>query len=197
MSDDLNAFLKRIRLYSGAILFFYALSHLMNHSINVFSLEAADYVKENYFRLVWKSQVGTILLYGSFLTHVPLGIMSIITKKSFKISLREWLQIVFIILAMFVLVQHVASMYIFTRSFDSELPYSSLFSAILLVPEELAVCMVLFSLVTMFIWVHGSIGVNTALNYRVKGYSKHFKKIMAVYLGVPTLGLFGLWAGLK
>ena len=197
MSDDLNAFLKRIRLYSGAILFFYALSHLMNHSINVFSLEAADYVKENYFRLVWKSQVGTILLYGSFLTHVPLGIMSIMTKKSFKISLREWLQIVFIILAMFVLVQHVASMYIFTRSFDSELPYSALFSAILLVPEELAASTVLFSLMTIFIWVHGSIGVHTALKYRMKSYSKHFKKIMAVYLGVPTLGLFGFWAGLK
>ena len=197
MSDDLNAFLKRIRLYSGVILFFYALSHLMNHSINVFSLEAADYVKENYFRLVWKSQVGTILLYGSFLTHVPLGIMSIMTKKSFKISLREWLQIVFIILAMFVLVQHVASMYIFTRSFDSELPYSALFSAILLVPEELAASTVLFSLMTIFIWVHGSIGVHTALKYRMKSYSKHFKKIMAVYLGVPTLGLFGFWAGLK
>ena len=123
--------------------------------------------------------------------------MSIMTKKSFKISLREWLQIVFIILAMFVLVQHVASMYIFTRSFDSELPYSALFSAILLVPEELAASTVLFSLMTIFIWVHGSIGVHTALKYRMKSYSKHFKKIMAVYLGVPTLGLFGFWAGLK
>ena len=46
----------------GVILFFYALHHLMKHSINVFSLESTDYVRENYFRFVWKSQVGTILL---------------------------------------------------------------------------------------------------------------------------------------
>jgi adenylate cyclase len=197
MSDDLNAFLTRTRLYSGIILFFYAMTHLLNHSINVFSLEAATYVKENYFRLVWKSQVGTILLYGSFLTHVPLGIMSIVTRKSFKISLREWLQIIFIILAVFVLVQHIASMYIFTRSFESELPYSALFSAMLLIPEELAASTVLFSLMTIFIWVHGSIGMHTALKFKMKSYSKHFKKFMAVYLGVPTLGLFGFWAGLK
>ena len=107
------------------------------------------------------------------------------------------MQIVFIILAMFLLVQHVASMYIFTRSFDSELPCSAVFSAILLVPEELAASIVLFSLMTIFIWVHGSIGVHTALKYRMKSYSKNFKKIMAVYLGVPTLGLFGFWTGLK
>ena len=128
---------------------------------------------------------------------MPLGIMSIVTKKSLKISLLEWLQIVFIIFAMFVLVQHVASMYIFTRWFASGLPYSALFSAILLVSEELAASTVLFSLMTIFIWVHGSIGVHTAFKYRMKSYSKHFKKIMAVYLGVPTLGLFGFCAGLK
>ena len=77
MSDDLNAFAKRIRLISGMLLFTYAKTHLLNHSPSIFSLELTSNVKENYFRPIWKSQVGTILLYGSFLAHVPLCLMSI------------------------------------------------------------------------------------------------------------------------
>ena len=69
MTDDLNAFLMRVRLYSGVILFVYAITHLLNHSLNVFSLEAASYAKEHYFRPIWKSQVSTIALYGSFIVH--------------------------------------------------------------------------------------------------------------------------------
>jgi adenylate cyclase len=171
MTDDLNAFLMRVRLYSGIVLFVYAITHLLNHSLNVFSLEAASYAKEYYFRPIWKSQVGTIALYGSFIVHVPLGLMSIISRKSFKISTREWLQIIFIILALFVFVQHVASMYLLTRTFESQLPYEVLYSFVLFDPN--------------------------ALTFRMKSYSKNFRKFLIIYLGVPILGLFGFWAGLK
>ena len=197
MTDDTTALLKRLRLYSGIILFFYALTHLLNHSINILSLETASYIKENIFRAIWKSYIGSVLLYGSFMIHIPLGLLSIITRKSFRITLKEWLQILFIILALYVFVQHVAGTYILTRSFDSELPYSVLFSAMLMKPEELTASTVMFSLMTLFIWVHGSIGMHTALTYKFKSYQSNFKKIMAVYIGVPILGIFGFWAGLK
>ena len=197
MTDDLNAFLKRIRLYSGIILFVYAITHLLNHSLNIFSLEAASYVKENYFRAIWKSSLGTIFLYGAFLVHVPLGILSIVAKKSFRISIREWLQIVFIVLALFALVQHVASMYILTRSFGSELPYAALFSGFLLNPEETGAITVVTSLMVLLIWVHGSIGIHTAIKFRSRIYKDNFVKFLILYCAIPTLGLFGFWAGLK
>ena len=162
MTDDLNAFLKRVRLYSGVVLFVYAITHLLNHSLNVFSLDAASYAKEHYFRPIWKSQVGTIALYGSFIVHVPLGVMSIISRKSFKISTREWLQIIFIILALFVFVQHVASMYLLTRTFESQLPYEVLYSFVLFDPNEIVVSTIFYTLMTVFIWVHGSIGMHNA-----------------------------------
>jgi adenylate cyclase len=197
MTDDFNALLIRMRLYSGIILFVYALTHLLNHSVNILSLEAASFIKENYFRAIWKSSIGTVLLYGSFLVHVPLGILSIVSRRSFKITLREWLQIVFIILALFVLVQHVAGMYILTRSFDSELPYSALFSVMLLKPEETVAATVMFSLMTLFIWVHGSIGLHTTLQFRMKRYKENSIFFFIMYCGVPILGIFGFWAGLK
>ncbi len=197
MTDDLNALLKRLRLYSGMLLFTYAITHLLNHSLSIFSLELASNVKENYFRPIWKSQVGTILLYGSFITHVPLGLMTIVNRKSFKITLREWLQIIFIILALFVFVQHVASMYLLTRTFDSELPYEVLYSLVLFDPSKTAASTVLYTLMLVFIWAHGSIGIHSALKFRIKSYSKNFRKFMMLYLGIPILGLFGFWAGVK
>ena len=120
------------------LLFTYATTHLLNHSLHIFSLELANYAKENYFRPIWKSQVGTFLLYVSFLIHVPLGLMSILNRKSIEITLREWLQIVFIILALFVFVQHVSSMYLLTRTFDTELPYEALYSLVLFDPSKTA-----------------------------------------------------------
>ena len=197
MTDDLNAFLKRIRLYSGMLLFTYAVTHLLNHSLSIFSLELASNVKENYFRPIWKSQVGTLLLYGSFMVHVPLGLMSVLNRKSFKITLREWLQITFIILALFVFVQHVASMYLLTRTFNSELPYEVLYSLVLFDPSKTAASTIFYTLMLIFIWVHGSIGIHSALKFRIKSYSKNFRKFMVLYVGVPILGLFGFWAGVK
>ena len=153
MTDDLNALFKRFSFYSGFILFIYAIMHLLNHSINIISLDSASYVKEHYFQLIWKSWPGTILLYGSLLVHIPLGLLAILTRKSFKITVREWLQIIFIILATFVFAQHVASMYIATRTFDSVLPYSALYSMVLAVPEDTVESMVLYSLMSVFISV--------------------------------------------
>ena len=62
---DLNIIIRQLRIYTGIILFFYALTHLLNHSVNVISINAADFVRENYFHLIWKNKVAYILLYGS------------------------------------------------------------------------------------------------------------------------------------
>lgn len=170
LTDDPNAFLKRIRLYSGMLLFTYAITHLLNHSLSTFSLELASNVKENYFRPIWKRQVGTILLYGFFITHVPLGLMTIVNRKSFKITLREWLQIIFIILALFVFVQHIASMYLLTRTLDTELPYEVLYSLVLFDSSKTAASTLLYALMLIFIWAHGSIGIHNSLKFRIKSY---------------------------
>ena len=92
---DFNMIIRQLRVYTGIILFFYALTHLLNHSVNVISIDAADFVRENYFHLIWKNTIAYILLYGSLMIHIILGFYSILTRKSFKITGREWMQIIF------------------------------------------------------------------------------------------------------
>ena len=62
---DLNLIIRQLRVYTGIILFFYAFTHLLNHSINVISIDAADFVRENYFHLIWKNP----LAYFYFTPH--------------------------------------------------------------------------------------------------------------------------------
>ena len=84
-----------------------------------------------------------------------------------------------------------------TRTYDLELPYEVQYSFVLFDPNEIVASTILYSLMTVFIRVHGSIGLHNLLKFRMKCYSKNFRKFLATYLGVRTLELFGFWAGLK
>ena len=89
--------------------------HLLNHSINIFSIDLADAVRSSYFHPVWQNPVGLVLLYGSFVAHMILGFSSILTRKSFKMKAKDWIQIVFPVLALLFLLQHIAVSFIITK----------------------------------------------------------------------------------
>jgi hypothetical protein len=57
----------------------------------------------------------------------------------------------FIILAMFVFLQHVASMYLLTSAHDLEIPYENLSSFVLFDPNEIVASTLLYTLMTVFI----------------------------------------------
>jgi len=194
---DLSTFIRTLRVWSGIILFFYAFTHLLNHSVNILSIQAADFVNENYFDLIWKNVVGSVLLYGSLVIHILLGFYAVGTRKSFKMTGKEWIQIIFPILALLVLLQHIGAIAVATKIFDVDINYTLLLSLMISEPTEVAAGTFLFSLMTIFIWVHGAIGINTLLRYNMKSYGKYKSYFYLVFYGVPILGVFGFWAALK
>ena len=197
VKGDLSTFVRKLRVWSGIILFFYAFTHLLNHSVNILSIEAGDYVNENYFDLLWKNIVGTVLLYGSFVLHIFLGFYAVGTRKSFKMTAKEWTQIIFPILALLLLLQHVGAIAMATKIFDVDINYTLLISLMIAEPAEVAAGTILFSLMTIFIWIHGAIGINTLLTFNMKSYSKYKSYFYLIFYGVPILGVFGFWAALK
>ena len=197
IKGDRSTFVRKSRVWSGVILFFYAFTHLLNHSVNILSIEAGDYVNENYFDLLWKNIVGTVLLYGSFVLHIFLGFYAVGTRKSFKMTAKEWTQIIFPILALLLLLQHVGAIAMATKIFDVDINYTLLISLMIAEPAEVAAGTILFSLMTIFIWVHGAIGINTLLTFNMKSYSKYKSYFYLIFYGVPILGVFGFWAALK
>ena len=47
--EDFSTIIRKIRIFSGSILFAYVIMHLLNHSINVFSIDLADAIRSSYF----------------------------------------------------------------------------------------------------------------------------------------------------
>jgi adenylate cyclase len=195
-SIDFNFIIRQLRIYTGSLLFFYALTHLLNHSVNVISIEAADFVRENYFHLIWKNPVAYFLLYASLAIHIILGFYSILTKKSFKITGREWIQILFPVLALLVLLQHIAGGFLLTR-FEVDIKYSLLYALLSSDPNELVAGAVLFSLMVIFIWVHGVIGIHGLLKFNFKSYQRYMFGFKFIYWFVPIGAVLGFIAGLR
>ena len=62
---------RRLRLWSGLVLFFFVTTHLLNHTLGIVSLNAAE-TGRLIFLAAWRNPFGTLLLYSALLTHVVL-----------------------------------------------------------------------------------------------------------------------------
>ncbi len=65
---------RRLRLASGLVLFSYIFLHFLNHSLGNISLEAMEQGAQ-WAEMIWRSEIGTVLLYGAFAIHLcsPFG----------------------------------------------------------------------------------------------------------------------------
>ena len=187
--EDFSTIIRKTRMFSGAVLFLYVIMHLLNHSVNVFSIDLADAVRSNYFNPIWQNPVALVLLYGSLIVHMILGFSSIMTRKSFKMKAKDWIQIIFPVLALLFLLQHIAASFIITKIFGGEETYSLLFSVMNSEsPSDLIAGAVLFSLMTIFIWVHGVIGLDSYLKQQAVHHNK-----FVFYIRYPSVFRFIYW----
>ena len=202
--EDFSTIIRKIRIISGSILFAYVIMHLLNHSINIFSIDLADAVRSSYFHPVWQNPVGLVLLYGSFVAHMILGFSSILTRKSFKMKAKDWIQIIFPVLALLFLLQHIAASFAITKIFGGEESYSLLFAVMNTdPPSEIIIGAILFSLMTIFIWVHGVIGLDAylkqqAVHHNRFGFYLRFPSLFRfIYWVVPICAVLGWLSGLR
>jgi adenylate cyclase len=168
----------------------------MNHSFAVVSIAAADVVRE-YFLMVWRHPVMEIILFASLAGHILLGVYAVLTRRSFKMTLREWLQTTLPFIAMIALLQHVSANAIMSRFYGVEDNYELVFTAVMVDPELATMNTVFYLLMMIFIWGHGVIGINGLLSYRAEFYTRYRRAIIGFYWVVPVMASAGFIAGLK
>src|SRR5579862_1376383 len=74
---------RRFRLGSGLVLFSYVFLHFINHSLGNISFEAME-TGARYAEMIWRSQLGTALLYGAFAIHFSLALWALYIRRHLR-----------------------------------------------------------------------------------------------------------------
>ena len=181
MRDALSV--PRLRLASGLVLFAFALTHFVNHALGLFSIDLMETVRDIRI-LATRNPLGTIILLLAAAVHFALGIYSFVIRRSWRIRLREWAQLIFGLLIPVLLARHVIAMRIAheTVGFDDNYVYALW----VMWPAEAWRQAILM----MLVWVHGTIGLHHWLSAK-SWYRRYKAYFFAAALLIPSLSFAG------
>ncbi|QIB35960.1 adenylate/guanylate cyclase domain-containing protein [Ancylobacter pratisalsi] len=171
------------RQWSGFLLFAFVLTHLLNHAVGIFGIEAMQYVQQ-WRWLIWQSWPGSVLFYAAVVVHMFLSGYRIALRRTWRMPPDEMWQIVSGLTIPLLAVGHVLQTRVAGSMFGADISYGSVL--FLMWPA------VVFSQTMLIVvaWSHGVIGLHHALRYqpwyrhwRIPGY------ILAVL--IPCLAFAG------
>ena len=174
---------QQIRLGTGLVLFTYVFLHYLNHSAGHISLEAMESVRKLQVA-VWGSIPGQILLYGSLLTHISLGLMKLLGLRTWRRPAWEWAQIILGLAIPWYLISHI----VFTRASEQLLGLDINYKGelALLWPDV----WISQSFLLLVVWLHACVGLHFWLRLRA-GYARIFPVLAGLAVFIPTLALTG------
>src|SRR4051812_4607462 len=146
---------RQVRLTAGCILFAYLLSHFINHSLGDISLEAMEYGLW-YHMALWRSPVGTLLLYPALAVHASLGLWALYDRRHFKWKLIEGIQLAFGLLIPALLCSHLIAQRLGPELYGLQKTYGQLLYNHWTLRPDLAALQATLLLVA---WTHGCIGM--------------------------------------
>ena len=84
--------MRLLRLITGLVIASFVTGHFLNHSLGVVSIEAMDELR-SVLAAWWRSPPGTVLLYGSLLTHFALALASLYRRTTLRMPVWEAAQL--------------------------------------------------------------------------------------------------------
>ena len=87
-----DALRRRLRLFSGLVLFAYVALHLLNHSLGLVSIDAAEAGLSIAVR-VWHGATGTLLLAGALVLHVSLAFDALLRRRTFQLASMDGVRV--------------------------------------------------------------------------------------------------------
>jgi len=177
---------RRTRLITGLILLTYVSTHLINHALGLISLEMME-AGRIWFLALWRNPVGTVLLYGSLLTHFSLALWSLYQRRHLRIPLWEALQLTLGLSIPPLLSLHFVGTRMQHEWFGVDDSYSLLVLTLWHASPWDGVKQTVLITVA---WLHGCIGLHFWLRL-----SAGYRRYVAIFLGcallLPVLGLLG------
>jgi len=178
------------RLVTGLVLFFYVLTHNLNHALGLISLSAME-AGRVVFLGFWRPLEPVLLLAA--LSHLAIGLRALYRRKSLNMPMLEAAQLTLGLCAPPLLILHILGTAVSHELHGLDDRYAYVLWAIWLVSPSLGVMQSLAVVVT---WIHGCIGLNYWL--RVKSWFPPWQPYLgALALLIPVLALLGFVAGAR
>jgi adenylate cyclase len=99
---------RRLRLATGLIIACFIVPHFLNHALGVASIDAMDRLRA-LLAAWWRSPPGTVLLYGSLVTHFTLALTSLYRRTTLRMPFWEAAQLVLGLMVPPLLVGHIVA----------------------------------------------------------------------------------------
>jgi adenylate cyclase len=180
-----NLLLGRLRLATGLVLFFYVLTHNLNHALGLISLAAMD-AGRIPFLAFWRFPPVEILFFLSIVTHFVLGLRALYNRHSLRMPFWEGAQLVLGLSIPPLLTLHFLGTAIAHKVFGLDDAYEETVLAIASSGTLIAVQ----TAAVLVAWIHGCIGLGFWL--RLKPWFPQARTaLFGAALLIPVLALLG------
>ncbi|HEU4442810.1 MAG TPA: adenylate/guanylate cyclase domain-containing protein [Burkholderiales bacterium] len=177
--------MRLLRLSTGLVVALFVAGHFLNHSLGVVSIEAMDRMRVA-LAAWWRSPPGTVLLYGSLLTHFVLALISLYRRSTLRMPAWEAAQLILGLSIPPLLIAHVVgtrlTWMLLGHNIDYERIVGLLWSSDWGIGRQ--------SLLLLIVWAHVCAGLHYWL--RVRQWYRNLEPLaFAVALLLPAIALAG------
>jgi adenylate cyclase len=177
--------MRLVRLVTGLIVAAFVVGHFLNHSLGVVSIEAMDRMRVA-LALWWRSPAGSVLLYGSLLTHFLLALASLYGRSTLRMPVWEAAQMLLGLAIPPLLIAHIVGTRFTWTLLGHNIDYERVVG--LLWSSEWAIMRQ--SLLLLIVWAHACAGLHYWLRVR-QWYQTAEPLAFAFALLLPAIALAG------
>ena len=188
--NTIDNLIRRARMYSGLVIFLYVTVHLVNHSTGLISLEAMEGLRQRVSAFN-RHIIVTVILYAALLVHALLGFQHLLTRRSFKMSAKDWIQLVTSFILPLALLPHMLASSYAPRFKDTQANYKLVLDGTL---EDGGIYFM--GLFVIFVWVHGIIGITSMVKFHPV-YQKYKNALLVISWLLPILAVLGAFTASK
>jgi adenylate cyclase len=186
-SSSSRARLRKLRLWTGQVLFLYTFMHFLNHAFGIRSVEAMQ-AAARVLLSPWQTVPGQILLCGALLIHAGLGLRAFYRRRHLRIPATEAVQlslgliIPLLLIAHGVGVRYAESVQGLDIDFDRVVYAYWVADPFFGLPRQF--------LLLIVVWIHGCIGIRAWLRSK-SWYARAVPALTALATLVPVLAILG------
>jgi len=190
--------MRELRLITGLVVGCFVLTHFLNHAFGVVSIETMDRAR-TVFAGWWRSPPGTVLLYGSLVTHFLLALVSLYRRSTLRMPAWEAAQLALGLAIPLLLIPHIVGTRLSWFLLEHHIGYERVIGLL----WSDAANVLRQSALLLLVWAHLCVGLHYWL--RLRPWYPSFEPLgFAAALLVPAMALagfaaagYGLWPSVE